>query len=108
MQKIEQNYWLLVFIMLYLIIRKRKILIESKEEMKMLKEEFEKLVGFSIDDECYKRIEECYMECEFFFSKEQCADFYKRLDMNGFENLYKDVLAKRKLKERIKNLCLIG
>ena len=61
----------------------------------MMKHEFEKLVGFAVDDKCYERIEKVYM-CPLFDNlfpnKQAVADYYKKYDMNGFEKLYPAVL----------------
>lgn len=73
----------------------------------MMQKEFEKLVGHPVDNECYKRIEAVYMFPLFddmFPSKEAVADYYKKHDMQGFENLYKVALKARALETKAQNL----
>lgn len=71
----------------------------------MMKCEFDELVGIVTDPDCYKRIEEVYTECDFFQTKQQIAEFYKKYDMNGIERMYTGViLVQRKLHKRIAEL----
>lgn len=71
----------------------------------MMKKEFDELVGIVTDPNCYKRIEEVYHECDFFQTKEQIANFYKKYDMNGIERMYSGVvLVQRKLHKEIAEL----
>lgn len=71
----------------------------------MLKKEFDELVGIVTDPDCYKRIAEVYNECDFFQTKEQIAEFYKKYDMNGIERMYTEVvLVHRKLHKEIDDL----
>lgn len=71
----------------------------------MMKEEFDSLVGIVTDPDCYKRIEEVYMECDFFQTKQQIADFYKEYDMNGIERMYIGVvLPQRRLHKEVDEL----
>lgn len=64
----------------------------------MMKKEFDELVGIVTDPECYKRIEEVYMECDFFQNKQQVAEFYKKYGMRGIERMYNGVvLVQRQL-----------
>ena len=71
----------------------------------MTKEEFDSLVGIVTDPDCYKRIEEVYMECDFFQTKQQIADFYKKYDMNGIERMYIGVvLPQRRLHKEVDEL----
>lgn len=63
----------------------------------MMQIEFEQAVGIHISNDTFDRINEVYMESEFFQSKEQLYSFYKHYDMNGIERMYKDVLVKKRL-----------
>lgn len=69
----------------------------------MMKHEFDALVGITIDPECYKKIEVCYMTFDNLFpDKQSVADYYKKHDMNGFEKLYKDALKFRETEDALK------
>ncbi len=63
----------------------------------MLKQEFEKLVGHSVSEGCYEKIEAVYMESEKDFDKESLISLYKEKDMNGIEQEYKEVLKNREI-----------
>ena len=58
----------------------------------MMKWEFEERIGHSVSLECYERIEYVYTNCNFFSTKDQICEFYKRYDMNGIERMYKETL----------------
>lgn len=66
----------------------------------MMKKEFDELVGIVTDPDCYKRIEEVYNECDFFQTKEQIVNFYKKYDMNGIERMYTGVVLKQRAMEK--------
>ena len=71
----------------------------------MMKHEFEKLVGMTIDPDCYERIEFVYTNSEQFSNsngKQEIADFYKKHDMNGIEKLYKELLDNETRTEEFK------
>ena len=71
----------------------------------MMKKEFDELVGMITDPECYKRIEEVYMECDFFQDKQQFAEFYKKYGMSGIERMYTGVvLVQRQLNKETAEL----
>lgn len=66
----------------------------------MMKKEFDEMVGIVTDPDCYKRIEEVYTECDFFQTKTQIAEFYKKYDMNGIERMYTGVVLKQRALEK--------
>ena len=71
----------------------------------MMKHEFEKLVGMTIDPDCYERIEFVYMNSKQFSNtngKQEIADFYKKQDMNGIEKLYKELVEEETRTEEFK------
>jgi predicted transcriptional regulator len=71
----------------------------------MMKHEFEKLVGMTIDPACYERIEFVYTNSEQFSNtngKQEIADFYKKHDMNGIEKLYKELVEEETRTEEFK------
>ena len=73
----------------------------------MMQKEFENLVGHPVDNECYKRIEAVYMYPLFddlFPTKEAVASYYKKHDMQGFENLYKIAVKVKGIEAKAQNL----
>lgn len=64
----------------------------------MMKNEFDTLIGITISPESYERIEYVYMNSDKFNTKQEIADFYKKHDMNGIENIYKQLLEQKKEK----------
>ena len=71
----------------------------------MMKKEFDDLLGMVTDPACYKRIEEVYMECDFFQDKQQLVDFYEKYGMRGIERMYNGVvLVQRKLNKQTDEL----
>jgi len=74
---------------------------------KMMKCEFDNLVGITTDPACYEKIEYVYMNSDFFDDvngKQQIANFYKHYDMNGIERLYRETKAKIEAQEKAKSL----
>lgn len=65
----------------------------------MLKTEFEKLVGHSVSDGCYKAIETVYMESDWDFDKKGIAEFYKKKDMAGIEQEYSIIMKDHMIKD---------
>ena len=58
----------------------------------MLKQEFEKLVGHEVSLESFNIINYCYMQCDYLFpTKEVIANYYKKHDLNFFEQLKKEI-----------------
>lgn len=70
----------------------------------MMKKEFESAVGFEVCEDVFERINEVYMECEFFTNKEQLYNFYKHYDMNGIERMYKMAIMNKRNEEEIREL----
>lgn len=69
----------------------------------MMKHEFDSLVGITTNPECYERIEFVYMNSNKFNTKQEIADFYKKHDMNGIENIYKELLESEERKQVIRS-----
>mgnify|MGYP003571447842 CR=1 FL=1 len=65
----------------------------------MMKYEFEYLVKLPIDDECYKRIEYVYTNCEAVKDKCHIARIYKKYDMNGIEKIYRTITGLGSIKD---------
>ena len=71
----------------------------------MLKEEFEKLVGQEITLESFDVINYCYMQCDFLFpTKEAVASYYKKHDLNFFEQLKKEIESREESIQSYKDL----
>lgn len=57
----------------------------------MMQSEFEQRVCMRVDPECYRRIEEVYMNCQAIRDKDHIAKIYTKFDMHGIETIYKTV-----------------
>lgn len=65
----------------------------------MMKYEFEHLVKLPIDDNCYKRIEYVYTNCEAVKDKRHIARIYEKYDMNGIEKIYRTITGLGSIKD---------
>lgn len=54
----------------------------------MMKEEFETLIGFKVNDAVWAEVEWVYMNHDAFESKQDMADFFKKFDYCGVHGLY--------------------
>ena len=70
----------------------------------MMKSEFDALLGHEVSQETYNVIEECYMYFDNLFpTKAAVVSYYKKHDLNFFEQLRKDIYAIEREKDKIKN-----
>ena len=57
----------------------------------MLKSEFENMVGYKVEENTYKIVEECYMFFDDIFpTKQAVGEYFKKHDLQGFENLRRE------------------
>lgn len=69
----------------------------------MMQSEFENLLGHGVSIEAYRVIEFCYVNFDYLFpSKQSVVSYYKKHDLNFFENLKKDYYVFEKEKEKLK------
>ena len=71
----------------------------------MMKKEFEELVYSVLPADDYKMVEEVYMECELFQTKQDIARFYIAYGMDGIKKIHERVvIEQRKLHKEIADL----
>ena len=71
----------------------------------MMKKEFEELVYSVLPNDKYKLVEEVYMECELFQTKQDIARFYIAYGMDGIKKIHERVvIEQRKLHKEIADL----
>lgn len=66
----------------------------------MMKEEFESLLGKTVTDESYAKIEYVYTNNNFFSNvngKQEAVEFYEALGMNGIDRMYLSTKAEEKV-----------
>ena len=54
----------------------------------MMKEEFEKMIGYKVSDDVWKECEFVYMNDPYFKDKRQFADFFLLGDYNAIHAIY--------------------
>lgn len=75
----------------------------------MMKEEFEKKIGFEVSLKDYEKIEFVYMNSDDFKTKDDIVNFYKMYKMDGIKKEYEKILEAiqydKEFKEYLKNLA---
>ena len=70
----------------------------------MMQSEFEAGIGYEVPTYVFEKVEFVYMNSDFFSCKEQVYSFWKKYDLNGFERMVPDIMAKLNAQKKVKEL----